>query len=213
MEPGPQLFVSIEALPGEATLARLRAALTASAISSVLLTPGEASGGAIDAAGVAPLVALIQAHNAAALIEDDAALARTLNADGVHLTPRDDVEEAYVSAREILGQDRIVGAVITGSRHDAMSLAEMGADYIAFAGPERDGLVVWWAEMFVVPCVALGVATEAEAQGLAQNGVDFIGLQISAAVPVDEIQAHVQAIAGCLARDGAAAGLRGRAAS
>ncbi|WP_252251115.1 thiamine phosphate synthase, partial [Clostridium sp. ZBS13] len=81
-------------------------------------------------------------------------------------------EERIEAAREILGGRAIIGADPGRSRHDAMTLAELGADYMAF-GPEgegdveaRDELAAWWAEIFEIPCVVLGVATSAEAVAL-----------------------------------------------
>ena len=41
---------------------------------------------------------------------------------------------------------------------------------------ERAGLIAWWAEIFVVPCVAWNVETLEEAANLAALGVDFVAL-------------------------------------
>ena len=104
---------------------------------------------------------------AAVLIEGDARLARTTKADGVQLAWSGEPAQDYEDAREILGGRFIVGAASGTSRHDAMSLAEAGADYVAFGlttGPgidearaQRDDLVAWWGEIFEVPCVACDV--------------------------------------------------------
>lgn len=70
-----------------------------------------------------------RAHGALCIINDDAALAAALGADGVHLG-RDDGGPA--AARLLLGPDRIIGV----SCYDQFSLAEAalaaGADYVAF---------------------------------------------------------------------------------
>jgi len=200
VEPGPHLFLTVEALPGPATLARLQAALSARPVASVLLIASPGGGGAIDVGAAARLAGVIQSHGAAALIEDSAELARTVGADGVHLSAVAGPEEAYVAARAALGRDKIVGAAITGSRHDAMSLAEMGADYIAFAGPERDEFVAWWAGVFVVPCVALGIETPEDADRLAAAGADFLGLALPPAGPIADAEAHIRTITNGLVR-------------
>lgn len=194
MEPAPELFLTLEALPGEASATRLRAALAAGPVASVRLVPARGSS-SIDAAVAGPLVALIQAGGAAALVDQDAGLAEALRADGVHLSAGSELEETYVAARERLGPERIVGIEITGSRHDAMSLGEMGADYIAFSGPERDELAAWWAEIFVVPCVALGVEAADEAAALAAAGVDFIGLTVPQSATVADVEERVRTLA------------------
>ena len=117
----------------------------------------------------------------AALIEGDAQLARTLRADGVHLPWSKDVAARYGEAREVLGTRYIVGVDVGRSRHDAMTLAEDGADYIGFGIPphvedraaaaaRRLELVSWWSEIFEVPCVAFDVDTAEDAIALARRG-------------------------------------------
>jgi thiamine-phosphate pyrophosphorylase len=69
-------------------------------------------------------------------------------------------------ARRELGDDAIVGAFSGASRHDGMSAAESGADYVSFGpvGPTGLGtgeeapmdLFAWWSEMIEVPIVAEG---------------------------------------------------------
>ena len=132
-----------------------------------------------------------QRRGAAALIAADAALARRLGADGVHLGSSTDAEGAYHAARGVLGADGVVGVDPGISRHDAMTLAEAGADYMVFGAPvhlqdrdkaraRRDELVAWWAEIFQVPCVVFDVETAAEAEALAKAGVDFVALTLPA---------------------------------
>jgi thiamine-phosphate pyrophosphorylase len=123
-----------------------------------------------------PLVALAQARDVAALIEDDAALAAALGCDGVHLND----PKAYKAARKALGPDAIVGAACGGSRHEAMTLAENGADYVAFGSlepstdPDLAALIAWWQVLMTVPCVALGASDLAAARALILAGADFL---------------------------------------
>lgn len=123
-----------------------------------------------------PLIALAQAQDVAALIEDDAALAAALGCDGVHLND----PKAYKAARKSLGPDAIVGAACGGSRHAAMSLAEAGADYVAFgtlepaADPDLVEQVAWWQALMTVPCVALGAGDTESARALILAGADFL---------------------------------------
>jgi thiamine-phosphate pyrophosphorylase len=122
-ETATQLYAVVEA--GEAALDRLTAALSAAEFASMLILPP--AGGALDAATARPLVEAAQEKNVAALIADDAQLARTLRADGVHLSPTKKLADAYAEARSILGRVGIVGVDPGISRHDAMTLAEDGA--------------------------------------------------------------------------------------
>jgi thiamine-phosphate pyrophosphorylase len=125
---------------------------------------------------------LTLARDVAFLVENDTARAERVGADGVHL-PAD--AALYGQAREHLGQRAIIGVGCNESRHDAMLLAELGADYVAFgqtpaaSGREREdsaGLIAWWSEIFVVPCVAWNVETLEEAVNLARLGADFVAL-------------------------------------
>src|SRR5678816_1532371 len=74
------------------------AALAAVQIASVLIVP--AGDAVLDVAAAKPLVELAQRAGAAALIADDATLARSLRADGVHLGISFDPAGAYAEARK-----------------------------------------------------------------------------------------------------------------
>ena len=198
-----KLYVIVET--GAAAADRLAAAFAAADIASVLIRAPR--GAALDAQAAQPLVALAQAKGAAALIEDDAQLARTLRADGVHLLPADDIAEKFEAARSILGARAIVGTDPGRSRHEAMTLAELGADYMAFSpegegGTEaRDELCDWWAEIFEIPCVALCVADKGEAVALQRANCDFLGIPLADAEPPDASRARIAGIAHALAED------------
>ena len=166
---------------------QVAAHLDAAGAATLLIAARE--GGALTAAEARPLVELAQKKDIAALIEGDAQLARTLRADGVHLPWSKDIAARYVEAREILGTRYIVGVDVGRSRHDAMSLAEDGADYIAFGIPphvedrasaadRRLELIFWWSEIFEVPCVAFDVDTAEDATALAAAGADFVAMRL-----------------------------------
>ena len=82
-----------------------------------------------------------------------------------------------------LKPDRIVGAGGLASRHDAMVVAESGADYVMFGEPDAAGKrpsfaairerVEWWTEVFEIPCVAYA-ASLAEIGDLA--AAEFVAL-------------------------------------
>ena len=181
-----QLYVIVEV--DEGAQERVEAALGTAGIACLLLAPPE--GGALAADRLVPLVEAVQARQVAALIADDIELALAVRADGVHLGPGN-LEETYERARSVLGDRAIVGVDAGISKHDAMTSAEAGADYIAFGAParlkdrdkarvRRDELVAWWAEIFEVPCVALDVEGRDEAEVLARAGADFIAVRLAA---------------------------------
>jgi len=207
-EAATQLCAVIEA--GEAALGQLSVAVVAAEVACVLIAPLPGAG--LDAHAAGPLVEAAQRRNAAALIVEDAQLARTLRADGVHLSIAKTGAQTgndHGVIRSLVGRGGIVGVDAGISRHDAMTVAEDGADYVAFGAPahlkdrakarlRRDELVAWWAEIFEAPCVALDVETPEEAEALARAGADFVGLRLPCAAPAAATRELVGAIAAVL---------------
>ena len=96
------------------------------------------------------------------VIDDHLVLAERLGLDGVHLT---DAHKNIREARKALGPDAIVGSFCGTLKHDGLTAAEAGADYVSFGplgGALGDGktadldLFAWWSEMIEVPVVAEG---------------------------------------------------------
>jgi thiamine-phosphate pyrophosphorylase len=181
------------------TLAQLVAHPSARGLVAALLV-APAAGHTLDAR-IAPLVEAAQKRGVAALVLDDARLARTLKADGVHLAATAAPLAAYEEAREVLGTRFIVGADPGPSRHDAMELGEAGAEYLAFAGPpdHRADSVAWWSEIFEVPCVAFGVASPADAADLARLGADFAAVTLPPGLTAGQAAAWLAPYAEALA--------------
>lgn len=113
-------------------------------------------------------------------LTDHYRLVSSLGLDGVHLA---NARLTVREARKALGEDMIVGAFAGTSRHDGMTMAEAGADYISF-GPVGDtglgdgevadvDLFEWWSEMIETPVVADGSVTLASAPLLAAHA-DFL---------------------------------------
>lgn len=200
-----QIYLVVDA--GPTALARLQAALGATTlIAAVLIRAGTAT---LDATTARPLVEIAQKANVAALIEGDPALARALRADGVHLAWSSGLRAAYDEAREVLGTRFMVGVGIATeaelARHDAMDLAEAGANYIGFepsAEQESHAQVEfasWWAEIFQVPCVVFGVAGSEAARDFAKMAVDFVGFDLAAGTSPADCAASVADVAAALA--------------
>lgn len=195
----PRLYLEIA--PGEGAITRLRAALAAARIEAVLLHPPAVSTGSKD--GLGEMVRAAQSAGSAALITANAELARQLRADGVHLPWSPTIEDDYAHARKALGSDGIVGVGAGNTRHDAMTLGEAGADYLAFAPTNESGVeqierVAWWAEIFEIPCVAMGVSDSRHAAALLDAGADFLGVMLEAGLGPTEAAARVSTIAGAL---------------
>lgn len=201
-----RLYMTLETNAHGNGLERLEAALGAGggAIACVMLRVN--GGAASHHAELQTAVRRIQARDVAVLIADDAELARKLGADGVHLSATGDEGEArgrYAIARAALGSERTVGGSAGLSKHMAMVLGEIGADYVAFAPDAGDGdagaeLAEWWSALFEVPAVALGIESAAEADRLASAGVEFVGVALDAG-PSDQIARHVAHMAEAIA--------------
>ena len=84
-----------------------------------------------------------------------------------------------------LKPDRIAGAGGLTTRHDAMTAAEAGADYVMFGEPDETGArpsfeaieerIAWWAEVFEAPCVGYAASLD-EIAPLVKAGADFVAL-------------------------------------
>ena len=190
--PNCQLMLVIE--PGPGARERLTAALQAADVQAVLIKPKP--GDQLGAGEVKPLVDLAQDQGAAAILFEDADLAKTLRADGIHVAPGLSVRERVTAARAVLGTDASIGVDAGTSRHYAMEAGEAGADYVAFgaadgsteARTQRDELIQWWAEIFEVPCVALDLADADAVERADHLGADFAALSLPAQMTVADVE-------------------------
>lgn len=191
-----QLMLAFEVCDGASE--RLGAVLASVPVASVIVS------GSTDKALLSALVSEGQRREAAMLIADDATLAKAIGADGVHLTFSETQRERFETARAVLGGKAIVGCDVGRSKHDAMTLGELGADYVAYGVPafvkdretafERQlGLLAWWAEIFEVPSVGLNAGGPEQAAAMAHAGADFVCLSIDAGTSVGDVVARSQA--------------------
>src|SRR6201996_5673811 len=126
---------------------------------------------------------IVQAAGVAFILNDRPDLAAELGCDGVHVGEED---TSYGEARKSLPKG-IVGVTCHDSLHLAMEAAEAGADYVAFGAffptqtkepktrtePE---ILRAWSMATVVPCVAIGGITIANAPALIEAGADFLAV-------------------------------------
>lgn len=161
----------------------LKAALDAGDVASLQLRLKEVPDDDIVRAGEI-LMPVAQSRDVAFILNDRPDLAKRLGCDGVHVGQED---APYAEARAILGKDHIVGVTCHDSRHLAMQAAEAGADYVAFGAFYETAtkepkttceieILKWWAEMMVVPCVAIGGITVDNAPPLVEAGADFLAV-------------------------------------
>jgi len=109
---------------------------------------------------------IAHARDVAIVVDNHVLLADRLGLDGVHLT---DSRKNIRKLRTEMGPDAIIGAFCNISRHEGMTAAEAGADYVAFGpvgeSPLGDGsradreLFELWSESIEVPVIAEGALT------------------------------------------------------
>ncbi len=181
-EPRPQPRLYLVTPPvgdADAFAPGLEAALGAGDVAAVLLrlTDGDDRTQINRVKALAPTA---QTSGAALLLDGHAALVARAGADGVHAAAAD-----VSDALEALKPDWIVGVGAATNRHDAMTAAEAGCDYVMFGEPDARGhrppfdavleRVSWWAEVFEMPCVAYAGAAE-DIAPLIAAGADFIAV-------------------------------------
>jgi len=130
------------------------------------------------------LLPITQSYNVPLIMNDRPDLAAETGCDGVHIGQQDGT---YDEARQIVGEDRIVGVTCHDSRHLAMEAGEQGADYVAFGAffptTTKDALfkanietLEIWHETMLVPSVAIGGITLENCRPLIKAGADFLAV-------------------------------------
>jgi thiamine-phosphate pyrophosphorylase len=151
------------------------------------------------------------AQGALYIVNDDAALAAAVGADGVHLGEDDG---AVDEARRMLGPQRIVGVSCYDDFARAQAAVAAGADYVAFGsfyasgvkpGARRAGLpLLERARALGVPVVAIGGITAGNAPALIRAGADALAVITAVFGPADAAAVEAAARALCAAADRAA---------
>ena len=149
------------------------------------------------------LARLHAARGALYLVNDDPALAASVGADGVHLGEDD---ASIMSARELLGPDRIIGVSCYNDFERARAAVEAGADYVAFgsffpsatkpAARRADLGLLQQARSLGVPVVAIGGIDADNARTLIDAGADAVAVISSVFMHDDsaDVKAAAEAI-------------------
>lgn len=178
--PTPRLYLVTPAIADTAAFTPvLTAALTAGDIAAVLLRLADGDD-RTQINRVKALAPIAQNAGAALLLGGHTGVVARSGADGAHVEASD-----VADALEALKPDWIVGVGAVTNRHDAMTAAEAGCDYVMFGEPDARGhraafetvieRVSWWAEVFEIPCVAYAASAE-EITPLIEAGADFIAV-------------------------------------
>ncbi len=136
-------------------------------------------------AAAAKLMPICRANDVPFLINQDPDLAGKIGADGVHLGQHN---VSCARARELLGDEAIIGVTCNNSFDLGLASAEEGATYVSF-GPfhsswilqgmeraERSLLEAWAGGPGQLPSIANGGIKLDNAAPLVEAGADFIAL-------------------------------------
>lgn len=127
---------------------------------------------------------LCNQYNIPLIINDNLQLAKQLDADGVHLGKDDD---DLKSAREFLGNEKIIGISCYNNLDRALEMQNMGATYIAFGAffssntkplaVKADLELLRNAKRKLsIPIVCIGGIALENAEQLISNGADYIAV-------------------------------------
>jgi thiamine-phosphate pyrophosphorylase len=181
-------------------VARVSAALTGGA--AAIQYRNKTADAALRRAQAVALACVHAARGALFIVNDDAALAAEVGADGVHVGEDDG---SIVAAREFVGPDRIIGVSCYNDYARAEAAVAAGADYVAFGsffastvkpGARRaDVALLLRARHLGVPVVAIGGITAENAVELERAGADAVAV-ISAVFDAPDVEAAARAFDG-----------------
>jgi thiamine-phosphate pyrophosphorylase len=180
-------------------VARVAAALAGGA--SAIQYRNKAADPALQRAQAAALARVHALRGGLYIVNDDAALAAAVGADGVHVGEDDG---SIAAARELLGPDRIIGVSCYDDLERARAGVAAGADYVAFGsfflssvkpGARRAPVALLERSASLgVPVVAIGGIT-AENAGVLRDAGAYAVAVISAVFQAPDVEAAARAIA------------------
>jgi len=147
------------------------------------------------------------ARGALFIVNDDAALAAAVGADGVHLGEDDG---GIDDARRLLGPERIVGVSCYDDFARAEAAVAAGADYVAFGSFYASGVkpaarraplaLLERARRLGVPVVAIGGITAGNAPELVRAGADALAVitAVFGAADAAGVEAAARALCGAI---------------
>lgn len=130
------------------------------------------------------LAELCKNHNVLFIINDNVELAIKVNADGIHLGQKD---TSIRQARELLGENKIIGVTCNNQVVLAQAAQAQGADYVAFgrffnsltkpSAPHAElSLLREAGKLITIPVAAIGGITPELAPLLLKEGADMLAV-------------------------------------
>jgi len=142
------------------------------------------------------LASLCQEHKVCFIINDNIQLAKQVRADGVHLGHDDGTID---EAREVLGEDAIIGVTCYQDIKRALEAEKSGANYVAFgsffASPTKPNapradieLLQQARQQLSLPICCIGGITLQNTDILIENGADMVAVISSLFATEDIVQ-------------------------
>ena len=125
---------------------------------------------------------IVKKNNVKFLINDDPIVAKIIGADGCHIGQKD---INLLSARNILGKNKIIGLTCHNSKKLALKAKKYGADYIAFGSFFKSStkktaikanlkILLWAKKKINMPTVAIGGINNSNYKKVLSNGANYI---------------------------------------
>jgi len=125
---------------------------------------------------------IVKKNNVKFLINDDPIVAKIIGADGCHIGQKD---INLISARNILGKNKIIGVTCHNSKKLALKAKKYGADYIAFGSFFKSStkktalkanlkILLWAKKKINMPTVAIGGINNSNYKKVLLNGANYI---------------------------------------
>ena len=125
---------------------------------------------------------IVKKNNVKLIINDKPIVAKIVGADGCHIGQKD---MDFVSARKILGKNKIIGVTCHNSKKLARKAKKHGANYVAFGSFFKSSTkktafkanleILRWAKKKInMPTVAIGGINSSNYNKILSNRADFI---------------------------------------
>ena len=125
---------------------------------------------------------IVKRNNVKFIINDKPLVAKMVGADGCHIGQKD---MDFISARKILGKNKIIGVTCHNSKKLALKAKKLGANYVAFGSFFKSSTkkttfkanleILRWAKKKInMPTVAVGGINSSNYNKILLNGADFI---------------------------------------
>ena len=125
---------------------------------------------------------IVKKNNVKFLINDRPLIAKMVDADGCHIGQKD---IDFITARKILGKNKIIGVTCHNSKKLALRAKKCGANYIAFGSFFKSytkktafkanlAILRWAKKKINMPTVAIGGINNSNYKKILSSGANFI---------------------------------------